>query len=231
MQTQAARDRAAPRPPPSRQRRARPKKKRVDLLRASAGVTPPIEELSSQLLAEVFAPWEPPGSLQVLDLGGGEASTLEFLSRYDLQIFFADLLRDPPGWRPEEEPSQQQILDRLNKELGLETGRRLDVILFWDYLHYLDTPALEALSSVLYPHVHNHTRAYALGAIGSTSQTEKYRYAINDAQSLILRPASNDAHYYAHSQQTFNHYFTTLTISRATLLRNGRLELMFTSPW
>ncbi len=201
------------------------------MLRASAGVTPATEGLSSQLLPRVFAPWEPPARLQVLDLGGGEASTLEFLSQYDLQIFFADLLRDPPGWRPEEELSEQEIQDKLTIELGLQAGGQFDVILFWDYLHYLDTLALGALSNVLYPHVHAQTRAYALGAMHSTGQIEKHCYAIVDAQSLIVRPTTNEAHYYAHSQQGLNDHFTALRISRATLLRNGRLELMFTGAW
>lgn len=183
------------------------------------------------MLPRVFAPWEPPACLRVLDLGGGEASTLDFLSQYDLEIFFADLLSDPPGWQPEEELSEQQIRERLLNELGLQAGGQFDVILFWDYLHYLDTSALEALSSVLYPHVHTQTRAYALGAMRSTSQIEKYRYAIADAQSLTVRPTTNTAHYYAHSQQSLTDYFTALSISRATLLRNGRLELMFTAAW
>ena len=183
------------------------------------------------MLPRVFEPWEPPARLRVLDLGGGEASTLDFLSQYDLEIFFADLLSNPPGWQAEEELIEQQIQERLINELDLQAGGQFDVILFWDYLHYLDTPGLKALSSILYQHVHTQTRGYALGAMRSTSQIEKYHYAISDAQSLKVRPITNTAQYYAHSQQSLTDYFTALSISRATLLRNGRLELMFTAAW
>jgi len=51
--------------------------------------------IASRLIGELFAGYEEEDRITVLDLGPGNAATVNFLSRYRSRIFFADLLDHP----------------------------------------------------------------------------------------------------------------------------------------
>ncbi len=184
----------------------------------------------SRLLPEVFAGYEDGESLTVLDLGTGSASTVAFLSRFRTRIIFADLLEHPMALRPGDDPNPLGLQQTIARQLALPEAAMVDVVLLWDYLHYIELATIEALSAVLQPHLHRGSRGYGFGALHGRKPTDANRYGIADRDHLLAKPTEQDPQYYAHSQQRLSEHFAALRIARGTLLREGRLELLFTAP-
>ena len=49
--------------------------------------------------------------------------------------------------------------------LNFKVGTLIDVCLFWDFLNYLNRPALRAFSAALKPYVHAGTRAHGFSVL------------------------------------------------------------------
>ena len=190
-----------------------------------------MQTLSSQLIANVFEPWESCTGLRVLDFGGGAQATLEFLARYQPRVYFADLLAEPDPAICDPHADEYTLSEGLQSALALPRGLQFDVILFWDFMHYLPPNALQALSAVLYPHVHVRTRGYGFGALRSASLMHRQLFSIVDDHTLRVEAHHNDAPFYGHTQQLLNERFGALNPVRATLLKEGRLELLFSTAW
>lgn len=165
----------------------------------------------------------------MLDLGVGSASTVAFLSQFRARIFFADLLEHPTALQPGETPNTLGLQQAIARQLALPDGIMLDVCLLWDYLHYVELATLEALSAVLQPRLHRDSRGYGFGALHGHRPQDANRYGIADRENLIAHPQPEEPRYYAHSQQRLNEHFPAMHIRRGTLLREGRLELLFTT--
>ncbi len=184
----------------------------------------------SRLLPEVFAGYEDGAPLTVLDLGTGSASTVAFLSRFRARIFFADLLEHPMALRPGEDPNPLGLQQAIARQLALPDDAMIDVVLLWDYLHYIEIGTIEALSTVLLPRLHRGSRGYGFGALHGSKPADANRYGIADREHLLALPSDQDPQYFAHSQQRLSEHFAALRIARGTLLREGRLELLFNAP-
>ena len=182
----------------------------------------------SRLLPELFAGYEDGDALTVLDLGSGSASTVAFLSHFRARIFFADLLEHPMSLAPGDEPNPLGLQQTIARQLALPDDIQIDVCLLWDYLHYIELPTLEALSAVLSPRLHRNSRGYGFGALHGHKPLDSNRYGIADRNHLIAQPEPDEPRYFAHSQQRLNEHFPAMRIRRGTLLREGRLELLFT---
>ena len=183
--------------------------------------------VQSRLLPELFAGYEEGDPLTVLDLGTGSASTVAFLSRFRAKIFFADLLEHPMSLAAGSEPNSLGLQQAIARQLALPDDIQIDVCLLWDYLHYIELPTLEALSTVLSPRLHRSSRGYGFGALHGHKPLDSNRYGIADRNHLIAQPEPNEPKYHAHSQQRLNEHFPAMRIRRGTLLREGRLELLF----
>ncbi|GEM_PF-2384334 len=191
---------------------------------------PPEAWVATRLIAELFAGYEEGDPITVLDLGPGNASTLAFLSRFRAKIVFADLLDNPALRHPDEDVSVARAKEIIGQQLAVPTGMQFDICLLWDYLHYLDIPTMEALSAVLQPLFHNNTRGYGFGTLHGKKPDDAYQYGIADPAQLCGRPIPDEPQYRAHSQQRVGDHFLALRIARGTLLRAGRLELLFEAP-
>lgn len=184
----------------------------------------------SRLLPELFAGYEDGEPLTVLDLGTGSSSTVAFLSRFKVRIFFADLLEHPTSLRSGDDPNPLGLQHAIARQLALPEDAMLDVVLLWDYLHYIELETIEALSAVLLPRLHRNSRGYGFGALHGRKPADANRYGIADRDHLLAQPTDQEPQYYAHSQQRLSEHFAALRIARGTLLREGRLELLFDSP-
>ncbi len=183
------------------------------------------EFLTSRLLPEVFDGYQPGEKLAVLDLGGGNARTVSFLSQYQARVSFVDLLEHSEELQnPELSPAQS--LATCTRLLNLPAGAKYDIILLWDIVHHLPLGMLEALSSVLEPHTMKHTRGYGFGSLQADRVHEPFEYGIQSAEQITLTPSELPA-FAAHSQQQMNQKFLCMHIAKATLLREGKLELLF----
>ena len=183
----------------------------------------------SRLLSEVFGGYADGNRLTVLDLGIGSASTVAFLSRFRARVYFADLLEYPMALKPGAQPNPLGLQQAIARQLALPDGLTIDVVLLWDYLHYLELASIEALSAVLQPRLHNNSRGYGFGALHGKKPSDANRYGIADRNHLLARPTDTEPQYHAHSQQRLSEHFAALRITRGTLLREGRLELLFSA--
>ena len=187
--------------------------------------------VDSRLLPQLFAGIETRDQITVLDLGSGSSATLNYFSQLDApaRVTFADVLEARPkldALADSEDPFDPiEAMDIWRVQLDLAPATQIDYILFWDYLHYFQREAIEALSNAIQPHIHKETRGYGFGSLHSDKPIRRGKYAVgNDAQVIITPEA--DRLPFSHSQQVIADNFICLQISRGTLLQEGHLELL-----
>ncbi len=186
--------------------------------------------VSTRLLDEVFAGLEPVYRPTVLDLGPGDPNTVSYLSQFNARVFFLDLTDSPELFNAPDDISPADALALMEEHLYIPPDTLFDILLFWDYLHLLNQPMLEALATYLQPFIHPAARGYGFGTMRRTGNPSLNRYGIHSSDKLIPRPSLNaDLPYHSHSQQKLAAHFLCMQISKATLLREGDLELLFTA--
>ena len=173
----------------------------------------------SLLLPRLFeALSEDPGDgvrLTVLDIGPAVPETVAFFGRYRCRLIFADLF-------PEAGPEDPlQLL-----EYPVQT--QFDLCLFWDYLNLLSVEELKRFNTALRPFVHSGTLAHGFGAMNATRSLPIYSYGILSAEELNVRPdPAGRSAARPHAQTTLKETLSCLELKRGTLLREGRLEVLF----
>lgn len=202
---------------------------------AGGGATAPAT-VASRLLPLLLEQIEQRPRINVLDLGSGSQSTLNFFIGRNAAIHFVDLFSAELVVSPPEEVNTADACAQLLQYLRLPDDLVFDVCMFWDALHYLSLPALEGLSRALAPHLGPGTLGYGFGSLASGARSEEpgwrpeakgYRYGIEDGAHLTLSEVEREGRYWAHTQQQLEEFFPALSIHKATLLQEGRLELLF----
>ena len=181
--------------------------------------------IGSRLLPMLLEGIEDRDRLLVLDVGSGSQSTVDFFSDYNARIHFVDLSSNELFTNPPEEIDAETACSTFKQHLALSVGTTFDLCLFWDALHRVDLTVLEGLSRALHPHFHSRTLGYGFGTLYAQT-LDHFRYGIADRDHLVARPIEKEGRFFAHTQQQLTEHFTSLTIQRATLLREGRLELL-----
>ncbi len=186
------------------------------------------------------------GSYRVLDLGPGSHHTTRFFSDVaacenrmrHVRLYFCDCLElftrlnktsapDQPEDQPEEQPTYLQRVAAWREQLGLAGDETLDLVLFWDYLHYFDKDTLDALSSALQPHIQRHTRGYGFGNLRPGQKLPCRQYGVHALDSISCADLPEESLPYGHSQKFLSEHFSCMRIARSTLLQEGHLELLF----
>ncbi|MEM9622971.1 MAG: hypothetical protein AAF993_15070 [Pseudomonadota bacterium] len=185
------------------------------------------ETVNSRLLPEALTGLESEQRLAILDLGPGDAATVSFFSQFNARMFFLDLLDCEEIIDPPEDLSLADAIKICQRHIKLPHDVYFDVVLLWDYLHYLQVPMLEALSATLQSHLMRHARGYGFGALHGDQPLQRIRYGIAGAAALVSRPPEPHVPFKAYSQQRLNEHFLCMRIGKATLLQEGRLELLF----
>lgn len=189
------------------------------------------KRLTSRLLPQLFEGIEDKESVSVLDLGGGTPATLAFFSNLEVpaRVIFGDVITQSQNFKPEGGEAAvnfDSVVQRWRDYLDLDAADQVDYLLIWDFLHYFEPPVIEALSYALQPHLHRSTKAYGFGTLRSDRPLNGSRCAVSDATSLNMTP-SKEPLPFSHSQQVISENFVCLQITRATLLQEGHLELLF----
>lgn len=197
----------------------------------AASRTPSAKQVhtTSRLLPELLRGFEPGDRITVLDLGPGNASTVDFLARFKSRIYFADLTDNPVIAANDMDTPHETLAGFIQRQLSVPSGTQIDICLFWDYLHFIDLKTIDALSQVLQPLLHSNSRGYGFGALHGGRPEDVSLYGIADVDTLTSTTITSQPKYIAHSQQKLSEHLLSLRISRGTLLREGRLELLFES--
>lgn len=166
---------------------------------------------SSRILPDVFAGFNPGQKLNVLDVGIGSPSTLEFLEPYSAKVFFLDL-------RPADGETHAEKLSPYADNL-------FDVCLFWDLLQYLEPDKLASLSDALTPYIYSDTRGYCVWDVGAATRHQRSAYKLLADDRLELAETS-PAEMREWSYCDFSENFDTFHIAQDCLSADGHLELL-----
>ncbi|NIN55316.1 MAG: hypothetical protein GTN84_08235 [Hydrogenophaga sp.] len=193
----------------------------------SPGARPAPERQQSRLLPAVFARLKPAPRLRVLEVGLALPETVAFFSQWPCRLRFADLYSEALVRDQQNDLSQKKMQREFTELLGFPVGSMLDLVLFWDFLNYLNRPALRAFSAALQPYVHPGTRAHGFSVLNVQTPLRNQKYSIEQPDTVLVRPAGRkQLHYYPHSHEELNESMSCFDIERGWLLPDGRLEIL-----
>jgi len=95
--------------------------------------------------------------LTILEVGSALPETVDFFSRFKCRIHFVDLFSEPVVRELQQVTNPQELQQRFKEMLKFPDGTRLDICLLWDFLCYLDDPALRAFNNALRPYMYHET--------------------------------------------------------------------------
>ncbi|TDJ22496.1 MAG: hypothetical protein E2O58_11430 [Gammaproteobacteria bacterium] len=185
------------------------------------GAPPPAEAdvEHSLLLPKLFEGLRDDERLMILDLGPAVPETVEFFGQFRCRLYFADLFS---------EPTDGDSATPFQTLLDYPVQVQFDLCLFWDFLNLLNVDELRAFNAALKPYVHRGTRAHGFAAMSATHALSIHHYGVRSTHELVVRPdprARRAAR--PHPQAQLKQHLTCLEIKRGTLLREGRLEVLF----
>ena len=195
--------------------------------------TPLHSEVASRLLAELLDRPNQSTPLTVLDLGTGQSATVNYFAQcdYPSRLVFGDIADAQALFSTqrdgEESPNFLETVNLWRNYLNLSEDLSIDILLVWDLLHYFNLFEIEALSSVLQPHLNRTSQGYGFGALRQDQNLPNALYAVNDSGHIRVSPSRTPAPAFAHSQQALTENFVCMQISRGTLLQEGHVELLF----
>ena len=181
----------------------------------------------SKIFASLYRMLDPNHRLTVLEVGSALPETVEFFSRYKCRVHFLDLFSEPLVNELQNVTSPQEIRKQFEELLIFPPGTKLDICLFWDFLCYLDDPALRAFNEALRPYMHHGTRAHGFGIHHLAIKLGNKRYGVIDESTLSVRQRhSKQPDTHPHSQVEMNEMMSCFDFERGLLMPDGKLELL-----
>ena len=182
---------------------------------------------SSRLFSSLFEKLNPAHRLTVFEAGPANSDTIRFFNQFKSRILVVDLFSEPVVREQQRDISAIEMKKEFQNILNFKVGTLIDVCLFWDFLNYLDRPALRAFSAALAPYVHAGTRAHGFSVLNVETPLRNQQYGIGDVNTLNIRQ-SNKAQpdYYPHTHDELNSSLGCFKIGRGWLLPDGRLEIL-----
>ncbi len=163
--------------------------------------------------------------LTVLEIGRALPETVRFFSSMRCRIHVADMFAELRDGKLNDSVPGKPLERQFQELLALPAGTQLDVVLLWDFPHYLDEKQLRAFSRALWPWLHADTRAYVFGVHSAATPVLNREYGILDSQTISIRPRSGDALPCSpHPQSFLNEWLTCLSVSKGILLPDGKVE-------
>lgn len=165
--------------------------------------------------------------LTVLEIGRALPETVRFFSSIRCRIHVADMFGELRAGKLNSQAPGKTLERSFQEQLSLPPGTQLDVVLLWDFPHYLDEKQLRAFSRALWPWLHAGTRAYVFGVHSAATILLNREYGIFDAQTISIRPRCGEALPCSpHPQSFLNEWLTCLSVSKGILLSDGKVECL-----
>lgn len=181
----------------------------------------------SKLLNGLFRLAEPDHRLTVLEIGPALPETVEFFSQFKCRLHFVDLFSEAFLHEEQSSLSETELRRRFEEQLRFPEGTQLDICLLWDFLSFLDDPALRAFNSAIRPLLHPATRAHGFGVHHMAIKRENIQYGILDRDTLSVRLRLGEPMpYHPHSQVEMHDMLSCFDFERGLLLPNGKLEML-----
>ncbi len=181
----------------------------------------------SKLFPSLFRSLDAKRQLTILEVGSALPETVDFFSRFKCRIHFVDLFSEPVVRELQQVTSPKQLQRRFEEILKFPDGTRLDICLLWDFLCYLDDPALRAFNNALRPYIYHGTRAHGFGIHHLAIRLENKQFGVLEEGCFsVRRRQTNQPHTYPHSQVEMHEMFSCFDFERGLLLPDGKLELL-----
>jgi hypothetical protein len=181
----------------------------------------------SKLLPELFRNIDTDHRLTVLEIGPALNETVDFFSSYKCRIHFVDLFHEPFVREQQAKLSEKELRHAFQEQFRFPAETKIDIILLWDFLCYLDDAALRALNSALRPWLHSGTKTHGFGVHHLAIRVENIQYGIVNQHSLNIRSRQSvQMPYYPHSQIEMHEMLTCFDFERGLLLPEGKLEML-----
>ena len=165
--------------------------------------------------------------LTVLEIGPALSETVEFFSRYKCRLHFVDLFNEPFVRDQQASLSEKELRHAFEEQFRFPAGTRIDLCLLWDFLSYLDDPALRAFNSALQPWIHSGTQAHGFGVHHLAIRLENIQYGILNKDTFSVRKRlTEQMDYFPHSQIEMHEMLTSFDFERGLLLPDGKLEML-----
>jgi len=181
----------------------------------------------SKLFPGLFKMLDVNRRLTVLEIGPALSETVDFFSQFKCRLHFVDLFHEPFVREQQAKLSEKELRHAFEEQFRFPAGTQIDLCLFWDFLSYLDDPALRAFNAALRPWIHSKTRAHGFGVHHLAIRLENIQYGILDTETLSLRPRrSAQLPHHPHSQIEMHEMLTCFDFERGLLLPEGKLEML-----
>jgi len=181
----------------------------------------------SKLLPGMFRMVDINHRLTVLEIGPALHETVEFFSQFKCRLHFADLFHEAFVREQQAKLSEKELRHAFEEQFRFPPDTKIDICLFWDFLCYLDDPALKAFNAALRPWLHPGTRAHGFGVHHLAIRLENIQYGVLDKETLSIRPRrSEQLPYYPHSQIEMHEMLNCFDFERGLLLPEGKLEML-----
>lgn len=179
---------------------------------------------TSKLLPALFDHIDEERRLTVFHVGPALSDTVDFFANYRCRLYFIDLFSELPIVASEDTPTLQQQFEEL---LSIPPGTEFDICLFWDLFNFLDRKTIEALLSVLRPHLTPDSLAHAFSVHNVSSPRCNHLYSINQRDTIRLGKRATAVPGYApQSQRQLQETLSCFRFKRSVLLPDSRLELL-----
>ncbi len=188
-------------------------------------------EQKSQLLPLVFGKLQLDRKLTVLEVGSASSSTVEFFSRFNCRLHFADLFYSDILQNPTKFNSQAKLTAAFEKAFDFPLGTKLDLCLFWDLFNYLDAKQMAAFCTAIKPYLHSGTQGHGFGLRNNAASLSNYQYAIKSTDALVVsQRQTKQTTLYPLPQGRLKEQLSCFSIGRGLLLKDGRQEMLLSSP-
>ena len=181
----------------------------------------------SKLLPSMFRAADSDHRLTVLEIGPALPETVDFFSQYKCRLHFVDLMHEPFVRDQQAKMSEKELRHAFEEQFRFSADTRIDICLVWDFLSYLDDPALRAFISALRPWLHKGTRVHGFGMHHLAIRMDNIHYGVVDQNTLSIRERrSPPLPAYPHSQIEMHEMMNCFDFERGLLLPEGKLEML-----
>jgi hypothetical protein len=188
---------------------------------------PVVARHQSKLFSSLFKMIEVNRRLTVLEVGPALAETVDFFSQFKCRLHFVDLFHEAFVREQQADLSEKELRHAFEEQFRFPADTRIDLCLFWDFLCYLDDPALRAFNSALRPWIHSGTRVHGFGVHHLAIRLENIQYGVINKDTLSIRERrSTQLPYYPHSQIEMHEMMNCFDFERGLLLPEGKLEML-----
>ena len=181
----------------------------------------------SKLFPSLFKMMDVNRRLTVLEIGPAMTETVEFFSQFKCRLHFVDLFHEAFVREQQGRLSEKELRHAFEEQFRFPADTRIDLCLFWDFLCYLDDPALRAFNSALSPWLHSGTKVHGFGVHHLAIRLENIQYGVIDKNTLSIRERrSAQLPCYPHSQIEMHEMLNCFDFERGLLLPEGKLEML-----